>query len=144
MITNSDLLKYRKSAETTLAKLTELEFNHYGIQAKDTDSYTREIEAMGGANSEVTYSNRRISTVISQLGILEILEPKPGQEVAKTAVDHVAYICPDLDVFRKSYTGEVISSFDVGSTHGIKITPAEGIIVELRNNNILDSISDFS
>jgi hypothetical protein len=144
MIETSKLLEYKKLAESAFPGFTKLEFNHYGIQAKDTSAYLMEVEATGPALSEVVFSGRRISTVMSTVGVLEILEPKTNQIVTETAIDHIAYLCPSIDELKKTYTSEFISSFDVGGTHGFKISPAKGIVIEFRNNNILDSVNDFT
>jgi hypothetical protein len=144
MIEIPKLLEYKTLAESAFPGFTKLEFNHYGIQAKDANAYLKEINSIGPALSEVVFSGRRISTVMSTVGVLEILEPKTDQVVTETAIDHIAYICPDIEELKKTYTSEIISSFDVGGTHGFKISPAKGIVIELRNNSILDSVDDFT
>lgn len=143
MIDDKKLIKYRNKAETYLRDLLkDLKFNHYGIKARDSKAYKKIIRHTDTI-SEVVFHNRRIATVRKNRYILEILEPRSDETVIKTDIDHVAYVCHNFDRFPNNYFGEIISRFDVGSTHGIKISPAKGTIIEIRNNDILDSVKDF-
>jgi hypothetical protein len=144
MITEKELIEYRDHAEVFLSEESHAVFNHYGIQAMDTKSYLLLKESMGNVVNEVNFRGRRIATIESSYGILELLEPKSDQNFSKNSVDHVSYVVLDYDEVKDRYKDQAITTFDVGSTHGFKIQPSEDIIIEIRNNDILDSAKDFS
>jgi len=143
MINGKELIEYRKKADNFLKGYSDLSFNHYGFQAKDSKDYNKIVTTFGKVWSEVNFQGRRITTLRTQFGIVEVLEPKPDQSFTFSAVDHVSYVTNNLDEFKKNYPKEIISSFNVGNTHGIKISPEKDLIIEIRNNDILDSVKDF-
>lgn len=123
--------------------MSGLTFNHYGIQARNSNDYEAYIENFGGLYGEVKFKGRRIATLKHPDLIIEIYEPKHGEVISNTVVDHVAYISSDFAKHNKIFEDKKVSSFDVGNTRGFKCKPAKDILIEIRNNNILDSVKDF-
>jgi hypothetical protein len=99
---------------------------------------------MGEVLSEVLYKERRIATVQGEDALFEIMEPKDGEKMPETYLDHISYVSNDFATFEKGFRGEAISRFDIGNTHGLKFSPKPGLIIEIRNNDLLDSVKDFS
>lgn len=124
----------------------DLIFNHYGIKTnkKDYQKLKKEIDEKGKVYNEVFFHGKNILTGKIEDTIYEILEPNPDESVEETFIEHVAYIVNDLGVISEKLIEDIISRFDVKNTHGIKINPKEGLIIEIRNNDIIDSIEDFS
>ncbi len=143
MIDIPSLIKYRESAEASLGNLKGLHFNHFGIQAQDSNDYARLLKEAGGAKTEIFFGGRHTATVVTSAGLVEIYEPKPGSNTTATHIDHVAYICSKLESARTTYKRQIATVFDVGSTHGFKVKLSSDVVIEFRNNDILDSVKDF-
>ncbi|MEK7447561.1 MAG: hypothetical protein AAB632_02075 [Patescibacteria group bacterium] len=124
----------------------DFQFNHYGIKTTK-DGYQKlkkEIRQKGIIYNEIFFNGKHIFNGKMEDTIYEILEPNPGELVNENFIEHVAYVVDDLETISEKIAKQIISRFDVKNTHGIKINPEKGLIIEIRNNDIIDSIKDFS
>jgi hypothetical protein len=144
MIYEAEIIKYRNKAEECLKDYSGLSLNHFGIKAKDAKDYEETKVAMGEVLAEVIYKERRIATVRGLNYLFEILEPMNNEIIPKTFLDHISYMAADFERFESEFLGEIISRFDVGNTKGLKFSPKPEIVIEIRNNDLLDSVKDFS
>ncbi len=146
MIRESLLLEKKKLADEYMEKVGfSIQFDHYGIKATKSDyrKLKEEVETRGKIYNEVFFHDKHILTGALEDFLLEISEPNPNELIKKTFVEHIAYSTSDLKEISAKLSGEIISKFDVKNTHGIKIAPKKKLIIEIRNNNIIESIPDF-
>lgn len=149
MIDNKLLTNYKeKAAHYIRENLSDFDFqfNHYGIKTTKSgyQELKKEIYEEGKIYNEVFFHGKNILTGKIEDIIYEILEPSKDELVEETFIEHVAYVVEDLKIISEKLKEKIISRFDVKNTHGIKINPKEGLIIEIRNNDIIDSIKDFS
>jgi len=148
MPNKSDLIEYRKKAQKYLSNNFDIklfQFNHFGIKANTKKGYQNirsEIQKTGVVLNEVFWNDKHITTVKDQDFVYEISEPKPNKNVGKTKIDHVSFICKDFRDVKKSLRNKIVGGFDVGESHGIKISPEESLIIEIRNDDIIESVNE--
>lgn len=148
MPSKNNLIEYRKRAQKYLSNNFDIglfHFNHFGIKANTKENYRKlksEIQKNGEVLNEVFWNEKHITTARHQGFVYEISEPKPNENLDKIIIDHVSFICEDFAEIKESLCNKTIDSFDINRSHGIKISPEESLIIEIRNDDIIESVKE--
>lgn len=145
MLPNKSKLKeYQKTAENYLFSRFDdvlFTFNHFGIKADSKETYQRmkdEAASDGKVQSEIFWHGRHIATAKIDNCTFEIMAPKPDELTSpinkiinEARIDHISFQTNNFENVENALRDEIISRFDVRNTHGIKIQPKKGLIIEI-------------
>jgi hypothetical protein len=141
MIDNNELDLFKDKADIISETLGfDLSFDHFGIKTSTSNEYERVKNDFGKRYNEVFLNGRRISTLVGK-EVVELIEPKPDEQISQMYIDHVSYMAGDYVKVRDSIN-EVVSEFSFGKSKGFKIK-REGVLLEIRNNTLLESKGDL-
>lgn len=150
MFAPKSLEDYMKKANEYLQRRFPVEifiFNHFGLKAASKDNYKilkKELLIDGKLFNEIFWNKKHISTIKNKDITFELSEPMPNDNFDSNKIDHISFVTKNFDKLCQILNDEAISKFDVGETHGVKISPQKDLIIEIRNNDIVDSVKDFA
>ncbi len=127
----------------------KFELDHYGLKTKNIAIY-RElkdeiVKNKGKIYNEVFWNKKNICSARLSNYIFEISEPKPNENISEDVlIDHVSFKTDNFTIIEAKLKDMILSRFDIKETHGIKISPLKDIIIEIRNNDLIESVKDFA
>jgi hypothetical protein len=140
MINAEELKRFKEKTDMALSQLgLVVHFDHYGVKVPGGKVYEEARDGYGELYNEVVLSNRRVATLVGE-DVIELLEPKDDEVIDEIFVEHTAYWVDDFKQ-EKSKFSAFEAEFKFGKTEGFKVV-LDGIIVEIRNNTLVDSKGD--
>lgn len=145
---------FEREKEKTLEFLKErfvnckFTFDHFGIMAtkEDYQNLKNKVEREGKIYQEFIRSDKKWFTSKLSNITYEIFGPINNEHyIDKTFLDHISFFVSEnnLIILTELLEKSIITRFHVGTSRGIKIKPKETIIIEIRNDDIIDSIDNF-
>jgi len=123
-------------------------FDHFGIVAtkEDYQGLKCKVEQEGKVYQEFIRSDKKWFTGKLNGITYEIYGPIGNKHYTdETLLDHVSFMVDDNDLgkLKKLLLKSIITRFHVKTSCGIKIKPQKNLIIEIRNDNVIDSIDNF-